>query len=309
MFSPFKEYSNVKGFVGFINCFNEFFKIDILDLDTEKVVKEFMYQSKDAELLINQFTTTNNTKNIFKAFIVDLFNISPNESYQTGYKLCEKLREKLNELKIPSYFISEENYLFSCLLIGSQMILKYDEIVLIILPSIAIENSISKLQYVVGEFQFTPNGYKLKSTKTLASVNPKENPNILFQQFCGSTIPKKVLVSTACCKKTVAFKKIFKPKILTLLHQGILSFTEKFILETYKWMLDKSYIKYYILPTCTRNIHAFGDYGSKENILDLFKVNINDPLPIRKTASFTKSVPEFSVSFFKPHVIRLNRKY
>uniref|UniRef100_A0A914PT24 Uncharacterized protein n=1 Tax=Panagrolaimus davidi TaxID=227884 RepID=A0A914PT24_9BILA len=300
MFSPFKAYWNVKGFVGFINSFDGFFKLYILDLDTEKIVKEFMYQSKDAESFINQFSTTKNNKNIFKAFIVDLFNISRNHSYQTGYELCVKLREKFNQLKIPSYFISEENYLFTCLLIGSQTVLKYDEIVLMIMSSIVVENSVSKPHYIIGEFQFTPNGYKLKSMKYLASVNPNENPNILFQQFCGSTIPKKVLVVTTGCKTVEkGFKKIFKPKILTILHRSSFSnFNEKYILETYKWMSDKRYVKYHILPTCSRNIHAFGNYGPKENILELFKINVNDPLPIRKTATFTKSVPEIKVSCF-----------
>uniref|UniRef100_A0A914QJP5 Uncharacterized protein n=1 Tax=Panagrolaimus davidi TaxID=227884 RepID=A0A914QJP5_9BILA len=67
---------------------------------------------------------------------------------------------------------------------------------------------------------------------------------------------------------------------------------EQFVIEECKWILDKNYVKYHILPTCIQSINIYGSYGCDNAKFEILKVNMDEPLPISKTAYFSKSVLE-----------------
>uniref|UniRef100_A0AC34F8C7 Uncharacterized protein n=1 Tax=Panagrolaimus sp. ES5 TaxID=591445 RepID=A0AC34F8C7_9BILA len=298
MFSTLKGFENQKQLIGFItNEADDAFSFIIVDSKTEKFVTKFVFQAKNAKLFIGELSTFT-SKNLFKAFIIDLFEVQMPPPYKHSYEFCEELRETFRHLQIPSYFVSEEYYLFSSLLIAAKTEVKLHETILIILTCKAVIQSSGSITpgVIVGEFKFTPSGFKLVQRKTLCSLNHKEKPAILYQQICGSSNPQKIIVSAGHAKK-VAFHKIFKSKNLTIFNGETACYRDGFVVETCKWMLDKSYIKYHILPYCTKGIRIYGYFGSANHIFDIVKINIGDTLPITKSHTFAKSLPQLHIMF------------
>uniref|UniRef100_A0A914QQN7 DUF3822 family protein n=1 Tax=Panagrolaimus davidi TaxID=227884 RepID=A0A914QQN7_9BILA len=297
MFTALKEYTNEKRLIGFLTNEGNYnvFSFVIIDSITEKFVKKFLYKSEYSKLFMDELLTAAN-ENLFKVIFVDLFELQfKEEQFGNSYKFCKDLKQKFNELKIPSYFFSEERYIFSSFLIAAKIEINFDETVLTILPC---KNSSQKsgkfFGLIVAELKFTPNGYVLIKHEILRFLNSKENPEILFQKICGSSTPQKIIASTINCK--AAFKKIFKSKNVTFLNEGAHIYYERFIVETAKWFFDKSFIKYYILPISSRNIRIYGYYGTANNILDIINIKLNDPLPFKKIVHYSKSIPQLHVS-------------
>uniref|UniRef100_A0A914Q9W0 Uncharacterized protein n=1 Tax=Panagrolaimus davidi TaxID=227884 RepID=A0A914Q9W0_9BILA len=291
--------------IGFLTRQDVFsFTFRTFDLKTQKIVSSAIYSTFKAEEFIDQIPKICST---FKLFIVDLFEIRFDaETFcgKTGYDFCKELKQIFQELQIPSYFVATGNCLFSTLLLAANVDVKVDEKVLLILPYQLNENPEGdKYGLAIGDFKFTQNGYQQVSYKRLPYLNFKDSPQNIFQQICGSNIPKKVVAGNFGPRNP--FRKVFKPKILTVLTCCLGCHVDKFIAQTCKWFFDKSLTKYHIIQTSVKEIHVFANYGAAlqsskpsigKNILDILKINACDPLPITKTAIFPRSIPEMQGS-------------
>uniref|UniRef100_A0A914QRF1 Uncharacterized protein n=1 Tax=Panagrolaimus davidi TaxID=227884 RepID=A0A914QRF1_9BILA len=144
----------------------------------------------------------------------------------------------------------------------------------------------------VGEFKFTSNGYKLIKHKTLSSLNVNVSPEILCHQICGSlNHPQKIIISSFDCER-IPFFQIFKSANLIFINEASEFYWEKFVVKICKWLFDKSFIKYYILPTVAKSIRIYGYFGSTNNISEILNIKVGEKLPLTKTAIISKSVPE-----------------
>uniref|UniRef100_A0A914ZC86 Uncharacterized protein n=1 Tax=Panagrolaimus superbus TaxID=310955 RepID=A0A914ZC86_9BILA len=304
MFSHHFEFSHRKDAIGFLSK-NDKNTLDFLVVDSveEKRVVGNVYSN-----LKEFMDEIPKCANCFKFFIVNLFGLpSDTVTGETPYSFCKELKKKFKELKIPSYFISTENCLFSTLLIAASVDVKVDEKIFLILPHGPWnDNQSDTFGLSVGEFKFTLNGFQQLRFETLPSLNFKENPEILCEQICGTKTPRKVYSASFGPKKN-PLKKIFKPNSLTLLNCCIRCHLDRYLLQTCKWFFDKTLIKYHVIPTVAKGIHIYANYGSEENILEILKINICDSLPLSKTAVFTKSFPQIMISLeddvFKKYVV------
>uniref|UniRef100_A0A914YCR7 Uncharacterized protein n=1 Tax=Panagrolaimus superbus TaxID=310955 RepID=A0A914YCR7_9BILA len=299
MFSRLKGYANKKQLLGFITHeIGDTINFFVIDSLTEKFVTSLSYQSENTKELIDEIPAL---KNCFKALIIDLFKLKLNLTpYQVSYKFCEELREILKEQKIPNYFISEESYLFTSLLTAAKLEISFDDSVLLILPhkNVTPKHVRTSFDLTIGEFKFTPKGYQLIKQQDISSLNVKSTPEALRHQICGTkNAPQNVIVASFYGKK-IPFKKIFKSSNnLIILEKGLEYYRQDFLIEKCKWLLDKTFIKYHILPVSVRNLHVFGYFGNDKNIVDILKIDVNEPLPITKTASFVKSMPQLHIIF------------
>uniref|UniRef100_A0AC34FH02 Uncharacterized protein n=1 Tax=Panagrolaimus sp. ES5 TaxID=591445 RepID=A0AC34FH02_9BILA len=299
MFSRLKEFKNKKQLLGFItHDMGDIITFFVIDSISETFVTSKTYQSENTKELLDDIPAL---KDSFKAIIIDLFQLKLNLTpYHVSYKFCEELREVLKKQKIPNYFISEETYLFTSLLTTAKMDLKFDEIVLMILPHKSNTPKYVRTSYdlTIGEFKFTPKGYQLIRQRDVSSLNVKATPEFLQRQICdGKNAPQNVIIASFYCKK-IPFKKIFKSSNnLIILEKGLEWYRQGFLIETCKWLLDKSYIKYYILPVSVRSLHVYGFFGTDHNVMDILKIDVYEPLPITKKANFVKSLPQLHIIF------------
>uniref|UniRef100_A0AC34F9P9 Uncharacterized protein n=1 Tax=Panagrolaimus sp. ES5 TaxID=591445 RepID=A0AC34F9P9_9BILA len=295
MFSQLKIlYENRKQLLGFISsdADGSSFYFFVVNSITEKLVTSQKYEAANAKELLNEIPTL---KDLFKAIIIDLFEMDLSTThYKISYTFCEKLRELLNHCNILHYFISEETHLFTCFLIAAKIDIKFEETVLMII-TYQKKYTPKFIGLKIGEFKFTPAGYQLVHYKDIATSDVKASPELLRRQICDglscSDTPQNVIVSSYRCKK-VPFKKIFKTsKNFIMLNEEIRGFLMKALAEECKWLCDKSYIKYHILPSFDRSLCVYGCFGTEKHIMDILKININEPLPFTKTTFFPKGVP------------------
>uniref|UniRef100_A0AC35FDF2 Uncharacterized protein n=1 Tax=Panagrolaimus sp. PS1159 TaxID=55785 RepID=A0AC35FDF2_9BILA len=279
----FAAYKNKKQLIGFISTFGGASAVIIIDSIIEKLVHYFPFEPENAETFIDEFVISNFGNNIFKAFIVDLFGQRfKDTSFVISYNFCNALKKKFSQLQIPFYFISQESYLYSSLLIATKIDVNFGETVTLVVPK-------NNTEFDVAEFKFTKIGYNLIQEKSI-TIDLKAKRQILKQQILGTSTPDKIVFASYDAKK-FPYKKVFKSMNLAVFDCCLRCHREKFVIETCKWMLDKTYAKYHIIPTSNKSIHIYGYYGSEKNVLDILKININDPLPLKKSAIFAKSIP------------------
>uniref|UniRef100_A0AC35FBL8 Uncharacterized protein n=2 Tax=Panagrolaimus sp. PS1159 TaxID=55785 RepID=A0AC35FBL8_9BILA len=286
MFSAFK---NKKQLIGFIGNRQDGFLLYVIDSISEKTIWTKYYEKENAKNFMDKFANFSNFgENIFKCFIIELFGMDFRGSgYPSCFHFCDDLKAKLHQFQIPYYCVSLQNFLFSLLLASTKTISKFRDTVLLVIPF--------KTHLHVGEFKYTKKGYKLVQKKFFL-FNPKTKPDILRQKIFGTSTPKKLIVAPDGCKK-FTYRKIFKEMpVYAAAHGCLCCHPEKFVIEECKWILDKNYVKYHILPTSICSFNIVGSYGCDSAKFELLKVNMDEPLPISKTAYFSKSVLEVLVN-------------
>uniref|UniRef100_A0AC34F4P2 Uncharacterized protein n=1 Tax=Panagrolaimus sp. ES5 TaxID=591445 RepID=A0AC34F4P2_9BILA len=217
-------------------------------------------------------------KNV-KAVIMNVFDHKP-VGFKTNIEFCEAAKAKLNSLNIQNYFYSVKASGAMLCMIMANITVKFNETVLI---TFSRENTVA-----INEYEFTENGYKLIDEKNF-TVDLKENPRIIRDKIIGSSNPKKMILMSDNVTKNAYLKYLriaMKSKKLFVFEQLISFQNEKYIEESSKWLLDKSFIKWHITPTCSRNFVLATDFGAK-----LFPLNSphgNEYLPFRKSVYLSK---------------------
>uniref|UniRef100_A0AC34FLE0 Uncharacterized protein n=1 Tax=Panagrolaimus sp. ES5 TaxID=591445 RepID=A0AC34FLE0_9BILA len=274
------------------------FNVYVVDSVTEKRVTVFQYHADEAEEFKAEIPKI---EKFFKSFIIDLFELLLlSTPYQISYQFCEELKKDFEACEISSYFVSKENYHFSSLLIAANLDLKIDEkldekVYLILHHERHGDQPDNIFGITVGEYKFTPIGYQQISKKDLTALNSEEAPEILCQKICGTKKPKHVVTASFGDREN-PLENVFDEKDLTLFQNCCFGCQfDKYIIETSKWIFDKTLIKNHVLPTSVKGIHVKGNYGTETNILDIMKVEVNDLLPIKKTAIVPRSIPELQV--------------
>uniref|UniRef100_A0AC34GWL0 Uncharacterized protein n=1 Tax=Panagrolaimus sp. ES5 TaxID=591445 RepID=A0AC34GWL0_9BILA len=283
--------------IGFIRAdSHDAFDVYVVDSITEKRVGKFEYQVPEIKDFLAEISKV---EKFFKAFIIDLHELHLQKTpYLVSDKLCEELKEIFEQFGIQSYFVPLYNYHYSALLMAAEFDLKINEKVFLILHHVRREDQPENIFGItVGEFKFTPKGFQLISFKELVSLNSKDKPQNLRVEICGTKTPKNVITASFGSEMN-PFTRIFKRNGINVFHHCCFACQfDKYIIETAKWLFDRTFIKYHILPTSAKGIHVYANYGTKTNILEIFKTDANELLPVTKTAAVTRSIPEFKIAF------------
>uniref|UniRef100_A0AC34FAI3 Uncharacterized protein n=1 Tax=Panagrolaimus sp. ES5 TaxID=591445 RepID=A0AC34FAI3_9BILA len=307
-----KLYENKKQFLGFISTdFNgKNFTFVALDSNTNSIVGSKSFENVNTKELLDTIPTL---EQLFKGIVIDLFQLDLHTTpYNVSFKFCQDLRKALNERHIPNYFVSEEYYLFTSLLIASKIDLEFGDSVIMILPHKSpTPKALRKtFELTIGEFKFTADGYQLISYNEELSLNLKAKPELLYEKICETITTRfcqNVIVASSNFKK-VPFKKIFKSSNLFVSNEQIESYRKLFMIEKCKWLMDKSYIKNHIIQVFDRNLHIFGYFGSAKNVMDILKIDVNEALPISRSFNIAKSVPQLHMMFSSRKAIFGNHK-
>uniref|UniRef100_A0A914QE70 Uncharacterized protein n=1 Tax=Panagrolaimus davidi TaxID=227884 RepID=A0A914QE70_9BILA len=211
---------NDSDYFAYIRSFNDRLQVIIYGCQSGK----FIHQNEFTN--INKFIA--NVSKIFdskiKAIILQVFGFT-NKEYPNNIHFCEALKAKLDACKIPYYFMSNVNMAFTAALTTA---------------NVSGENvTIINSRYGTAmKLEYTENGYILGGSF----------PNA--EALVNSNDIKIVLVTTD--KNQQRFMKMFKLKNPVLIDTGSLDNHAKALTEVKKWMSDKTYKKFHVIPMAAR---------------------------------------------------------
>uniref|UniRef100_A0A914PI56 Uncharacterized protein n=1 Tax=Panagrolaimus davidi TaxID=227884 RepID=A0A914PI56_9BILA len=210
-------------------------------------------------------------KNV-KGALLNVFCYQPN-GYKTNMDFCEAISKKLDELHIRHSYLSIKYSSCLIMLRMANINLQFNETVLLV--------TINDSDVAINGFKYTENGYKEVCDKRI-NINGKENAKLLRDEILGESNPKKiVLVSLSKDKTFVKFlRKVLKSNKL-IAFDSMPDIDENVIDDIAKWMFDKSFIKYHIIPMCERKYFFITAIG-KETFSFLF-LEQSEILPLKKT--------------------------
>lgn len=266
-------------------------------LGTGELIVVFVIGSKTKEILhACQFTPVGNFVNAlsvlfdqkFKAIILNVFEITP-PGFSNNVKFCEEIREELTRLKIMHRFISDAHYYATTSLIVGNITCKLHESIMVVV--------ILGGNYIIFGLYFTIAGYEIVSYRSFA-VDEKESIESIKQKIYDSSTPRKVAV-VAINSSLPIFVRLknnaSKFENLVAFHLDVCNAPCQLVHEMYKWLMDKSYVKYHLIPASSR---AY--YSSDKSVEDKGKsklVEVNQNLPYKESFVFSRLNKKAVVSF------------
>uniref|UniRef100_A0A914XX16 Uncharacterized protein n=1 Tax=Panagrolaimus superbus TaxID=310955 RepID=A0A914XX16_9BILA len=227
----------------------------------------------------------------FKAVIVNVFDITAETGFSNNVKFCEAIREKLKKLKILHYFVSDDNVTIASSLINGNINAKLQESVCIVMAH--------ETHYIIYDLCFTKNGYKLISHRYVQVDAEKESLENIKQKIYGSTTPDNTVVASLnpndplflCLKNNASkFKNLVAFDVSDIFRSAVL-----FVDEMYKWLMDKKYIKYHVLPASARTYYM--STKSVEDANRLRYVDRNEVLPFKESFQLERNAQTAYVTY------------
>uniref|UniRef100_A0A914Z7Z2 Uncharacterized protein n=1 Tax=Panagrolaimus superbus TaxID=310955 RepID=A0A914Z7Z2_9BILA len=212
----------------------------------------------------------------FKAVIVNVFDITAETGFSNNVKFCEAIREKLKKLKILHYFVSDDNVTIASSLIIGNINAKLQESIFIVMAH--------ETHYIIHDLCFTDAGYKLISHRYVQVDAKKESLENIKQKIYGSSTPENTVVISLdpndplflCLKNNASkFKNLVAFDVSDIYLSVVL-----YVDEMYKWLMDKRYIKYHVLPASARTY--FMVTKAVEDANRCRYVDRNEILPFKK---------------------------
>uniref|UniRef100_A0A914PTG3 Uncharacterized protein n=1 Tax=Panagrolaimus davidi TaxID=227884 RepID=A0A914PTG3_9BILA len=266
----------------FVERLNESIEVTIVSYETEKIMLKLKFDK------IKDFTDKmeNLFKSKFKAVIFDVFYVKSSE-HSNNTEFCYEIEKKLDELNIPFYFMNRNGSILSRLLINGNISAKLNEIILI--------TWIQSEKLLFFKLKFTENGYIIleggdenldlsKAKEIRKTIIGDLNPQKIFF-FPTTTSESGLLKQESSIRKILKSKKLFICKIDES--------KKKFIVESYKWILDKSSIKFHVCSLAVRKYEIGFKMGGKKNT-PLIVCNVGMNLPFEKV----KEIPNGSMKFY-----------
>uniref|UniRef100_A0A914XU63 Uncharacterized protein n=1 Tax=Panagrolaimus superbus TaxID=310955 RepID=A0A914XU63_9BILA len=159
-----------------------------------------------------------------------------------------------------------------------------------------ISCTITNTTVLCTEFEFTKNGYKFIDF-TNSILDLKKSYDEIREQIIGTCDPTKIILASPGPNdpSVKAVKKILNLKNLIVIDEGIVGFTYKTVVELYKRMSDKSYLKRYVLPTSPRRYELGFIMGGK--FYRCITAYDCDTLPFSKTGCIPRSSLEIALAY------------
>uniref|UniRef100_A0A914QX13 Uncharacterized protein n=1 Tax=Panagrolaimus davidi TaxID=227884 RepID=A0A914QX13_9BILA len=210
-------------------------------------------------------------KNV-KGALLNVFCHQP-IGYKTNMDFCEAISKKLDALHIPHLYLSTRHTSSLFSLHVANINLQFNETVLLVHLNY---NHVS-----INGFKYTENGYKEVCDKRI-NINGKENTKLLRDEILGESNPMKIVLVCLLKDKTFVkfLRKVLKSNKL-IAFDSMPDVDENVIDDIAKWMFDKSFIKYHIIPMCERKYFFITAIG-KETFSFLF-LEPSEILPLKKT--------------------------
>uniref|UniRef100_A0A914QKQ6 Uncharacterized protein n=1 Tax=Panagrolaimus davidi TaxID=227884 RepID=A0A914QKQ6_9BILA len=183
-------------------------------------------------------------KNV-KGVLLNIFRYNPKNEFKSNLHFCEAIKAKMDEHNIRHYFDSVKNFTHSLLFSNSKISIKTRNKVLVV---VGVIETVQLLEY-----EYTENGYK-ETTIINLSINIQEDSKIAKEKILCSRNPKKIiLVGNPDGKELTKFLRIaLKSDKLIAFDYPPSCNSQSFINEWTKWFMDKTYTKYFVMPSNAR---------------------------------------------------------
>uniref|UniRef100_A0AC34FXQ1 Uncharacterized protein n=1 Tax=Panagrolaimus sp. ES5 TaxID=591445 RepID=A0AC34FXQ1_9BILA len=239
---------------------NNDLRIVFVDFETKKFIPSLVYCTSNVQKCV--YEIPNMFKNKVKAVICHVSDLQTKD-FDNNLSFCEMLKNILSDYNIPNYFVSADQWLVSSLIIHARITdIKANEILLL--------GYVNDDFVATTEYCFTKNGYK-KGPRENHNFSVNDNPENVRQKILGTCKPKKILlycVSTGNARMKYLRSQVLKSMnlvyletLFSLFRIGENSAINEFVVEMTKWLLDKSYSKFYVFPSSDRHVVLFSLHG------------------------------------------------
>uniref|UniRef100_A0A914QGP4 Uncharacterized protein n=1 Tax=Panagrolaimus davidi TaxID=227884 RepID=A0A914QGP4_9BILA len=276
------------GYYALIHGYSDGFKVIVVDCVSEEVKPSLSFDCKNIKKFVKDFSKTFNSN--CKVIIFNVFQCF-NAANPDNIELCYKLKEQVEKLKIPYYFISNEMYLPSLILADTKFTCEPNDVIFIPIVSATVICSYA--------YRREANGY-VNIRQRAVSINETENEKQFRDGFYGDFDPKKIIAHSALPNSRMlnSLRKIVPPQKL-IMNERTSQQQAKALIEMAKWVLDPtSNNKCHFKPRSCRRFYASStDKNSVRNAVIV--IDYNEELPLTRKHLFPRTISQLHVSLFK----------
>uniref|UniRef100_A0AC34FEY5 Uncharacterized protein n=1 Tax=Panagrolaimus sp. ES5 TaxID=591445 RepID=A0AC34FEY5_9BILA len=293
MFTPSVVVNPEKG-VGFVNPEKNF--VAYVKPEGKKIKVSVI--SVEAAMPISDELSYDNVKafmdaiplfNRFNGVILNICEYENTDEYPNNFVFCQAVKDELKKLNIKHMFISTSYFIMASFMVGANLTgVKIGDTVL--------SCTITSQCMICIEFEFTKNGYKFGDFKN-SILDLKKSYDDIRDQIIGTCDPTKIILSAPGPNdpSVKALKKILNSRKLVVIEEGLIGYTYKTVVEIYKRMIDKSYVKRYVLPTSPRQYEIGFIMGGK--FYRCVTASDGHALPFSKTVCIPRSSLEIAMTY------------
>uniref|UniRef100_A0AC34F3T5 Uncharacterized protein n=1 Tax=Panagrolaimus sp. ES5 TaxID=591445 RepID=A0AC34F3T5_9BILA len=243
--------------IAMITNHNDHFSITTLDCRTNELILINEIITASPKDFVDNIDSIFGNKG-FKAIFFNIFKLKSPE-FSNNLELCKIIKSKFNKLNIECYFMTNMGYIITCFLIASKITVKEGE-------EVVVFTMIDKLLNV-SRFCYTKNGYKL--VKQVGIEIDEENAEINREKIFENSNPKHVIFfqDSAKNQKTTKFlhDSIFvkNDNLIKVDFNLLAEIEKKFLTEMLKWLNDKTFTKFHVIPFNVEKFCQFIKIGNK----------------------------------------------
>uniref|UniRef100_A0A914Z570 Uncharacterized protein n=1 Tax=Panagrolaimus superbus TaxID=310955 RepID=A0A914Z570_9BILA len=247
-------------FMALVNGKGEKVEIIVVSCKSKTINRQLSFTINNSKTFVEKIGFL--FKDFFKAVILNLYDLDPRGYYPNNLEFCEAVREKFKAVKVPHFFLSAPLVILSTSLITAKIYAKNGEKILILQFSPTSD-------VIISELTLTKKGYQISDYREISADDLTANENDGIMNFnCN---PKGIIL----CDAPSSMKQLLKNSILK--NKKFFEFTKKdgqhvpeFLNEWTKWLMNKSFNKYFVIPYCMRNYDvSFSSNGTLHSLLNL----------------------------------------
>ena len=220
----------------------------------------------------------------FKGVVFQIDGLTNHVNY------VNQLKKRVRPMEIPHIFMSSNEHMLTSIVVAANVDVNFGEAVVVVL--------VDENDYVVTELTYTSKGYKEGEQRDCSDVKAMYPPTIR-KRILGPNNPAKVILHANT--PGLPSMKLLKEKALKkdgekviILEENYHDYEPKLMLAIVKWLLDKSFTKFYVLPLAYRTYMIGFECGGVKHPIIICKKG--DVLPFKKTVVVSKSPLQYFVS-------------
>uniref|UniRef100_A0AC34FDY3 Uncharacterized protein n=1 Tax=Panagrolaimus sp. ES5 TaxID=591445 RepID=A0AC34FDY3_9BILA len=286
MSSAMKQVKHDSGYYALIHGFSDGIKVIVVGCKSEELKPRLCFAVNDIKKFIQDFPKIFNS--FFKAIIFNVMNCS-NAANPDNIKIRHQLKEKVEKLKIPYYFITCETFFASLSLAVSKYTCDIGDIIFI--PIIS-ENFICSYAY-----RREADGY-INIRQRAVFKDEIGDEKTFRAAFYADYDPKKIITFSICPNSIMLkrLRKIVDPRKVTFMERNDKD-DIKFLVEICKWLFNpKSNNACYIKPRSAKRFYA-SPFDRFNIDTATIVVEYNEELPLNRKYLFPRTISQLFLTY------------
>uniref|UniRef100_A0A914Y5U8 Uncharacterized protein n=1 Tax=Panagrolaimus superbus TaxID=310955 RepID=A0A914Y5U8_9BILA len=227
-------------------------------------------------------------KRSFKGVILEVFNAPLFAPYRSNHEFCQALKTKFVKLQIPTYFLTNEEWLFARIFAYKN----YSSSINDIISAILVDGDMGSVAY----YKYTQNGYEMLSPNMIKITSSTE----MNQREALQRNPKTVFLLPTRCPTGIHLEwlksSLSKVTNLVDLTTGF-SFSEDVFIQALHGIIDKDSFQCKFVPLCFKEAYV----RTLNDPCPIITTNVLTRLPLQIAKIVDKIVDKIVVGFW--HII------